>query len=278
MSVDYRAIARQKLQRAEAEMASGDPERLKYAALELRESMEAITYDRALKYKDELPPEAYQKWQPRRLVELMAELDWMVSFESWEVSIKPHSKPGEPEKPYMSLGTETLLTMKDLIKHYNALGSLLHIPTLRQLQEDKLPETNNIKRQLDECAASVRNVLKSPISKIDVKIVSKLDCLRCGNLVVKRHVLNSTATVEARCVNCNARYVLTPEGNNKVRWKAKRHRIECATPGCDMVTEIWDDKIEPGSGWDCEGCGQDYWFILSLTKRPSDEILGKDDG
>lgn len=41
---DYREEARQQLARARAELASGDDERLKYAALELREAMESLTY------------------------------------------------------------------------------------------------------------------------------------------------------------------------------------------------------------------------------------------
>jgi hypothetical protein len=43
-------MARQALRRAQAEMSSSDPERLEYAALELRKAMEAVIYDRAQLY------------------------------------------------------------------------------------------------------------------------------------------------------------------------------------------------------------------------------------
>ncbi len=52
--MNYRNDARNSLKRAIAELAQADDERLKYAALELRMTMEALTYDRALAYKDEL--------------------------------------------------------------------------------------------------------------------------------------------------------------------------------------------------------------------------------
>jgi len=52
--MNYRNDARNSLKRAKAELTQADDERLKYAALELRMTMEALTYDRALAYKDEL--------------------------------------------------------------------------------------------------------------------------------------------------------------------------------------------------------------------------------
>ena len=45
---------------------SNDDERPPYAVLELRFAMEAITYDRAQAFKDDLPFEEYSTWQPRK--------------------------------------------------------------------------------------------------------------------------------------------------------------------------------------------------------------------
>src|SRR5437867_1615135 len=45
---NFRHLARQSLARAKTELATNDAQRLRYAALELREAMEALTYDRAL--------------------------------------------------------------------------------------------------------------------------------------------------------------------------------------------------------------------------------------
>jgi hypothetical protein len=110
-------------------MESGDPDRLDYAALELRKAMEAIIYDRAQLYKDEVPVEVYRTWQPRKVLAYMAEIDPMLAHNSWEVSFKPDAKLGQPENSWISLGTETLLTSKNLRKHYDALGHFLHVPT-----------------------------------------------------------------------------------------------------------------------------------------------------
>jgi hypothetical protein len=69
--VDFRAEARKALNRARSELESGDDARLKYAALELRLAMEAITYDRARTYRNEMPPQEYDTWQPRKLMQLL---------------------------------------------------------------------------------------------------------------------------------------------------------------------------------------------------------------
>ena len=48
MPVNFRHRAREALARAKAEIDSGEPERLKYAALELHMAIEAVTYERAV--------------------------------------------------------------------------------------------------------------------------------------------------------------------------------------------------------------------------------------
>lgn len=65
-SPNFRQSAREAIVRAKEELATGNLHRLRYAALELRDAMEALTYDRALAFKDEIPPEEYKTWQPRK--------------------------------------------------------------------------------------------------------------------------------------------------------------------------------------------------------------------
>ncbi len=72
---EYRDDARHAVDRAKAELESGDDERLKYAALELRMALESLIYDRALIYKDEFPPREYETWQPRKLLAVLLEID-----------------------------------------------------------------------------------------------------------------------------------------------------------------------------------------------------------
>lgn len=75
MRMDYRDTARHALARAKTELASGDPDRLVYAALEIRKAMEAVTYGRAKSYEDEIPKVQYRTWQPRKIVEYLTKID-----------------------------------------------------------------------------------------------------------------------------------------------------------------------------------------------------------
>ena len=253
-------------------MASGDPERLPYAALELRKAMEAATYQRLRSYKEEIPPDVYRTWQPHKVVQYLIEIDWMASFQSWEVSFRPEDEPGKPAKVMRSLGTETVLTMKDLRDHYNAFGSFLHVPTLDQIENNKLPDLNRLKEHCEKCVDLLNEVLKSPILNVNFGLLAKTECFRCGVLVVKRLVMNSTETVEARCVNCDAKYIVSDEGANKVKWSAKQHDIECPTEGCAGKITLWEDQIRPGIYWTCEDCGETYGLQLRIIKEIRGEL------
>jgi hypothetical protein len=75
MQLSFRQKARDALHRAKDEMNSASLERLKYAALELRMAMECLTYERASSYAGELPPAEYATWQPRKLMQLLLEIN-----------------------------------------------------------------------------------------------------------------------------------------------------------------------------------------------------------
>jgi len=91
----YRNDARAAQKRARTELDAGDDERLKYAALELREAMEALTYDRAATYNAELPTAAYDTWQPRKVMELLLEIDPNADKDS-SLAVGLEETPGIP--------------------------------------------------------------------------------------------------------------------------------------------------------------------------------------
>lgn len=106
-------------------MGTGDDDDLIDAALRLRMAMEALTYERAAIYDDDLGPEQMKTWQPKRLMDRMLEIDpqadkaAMLSF-----GIEPSY--GETPEKMTLLGTEHVLNLATLKKHYDALGSYLH--------------------------------------------------------------------------------------------------------------------------------------------------------
>jgi len=109
----YRNDARAALKRARAELALGDNERIRYAALELREAMEALTYDRASAYSKELPSSAYDTWQPRRVMELLLEIDPNADKDS-TLAVGLEETPGVSAPVMHSLGAEKVLNLGQL--------------------------------------------------------------------------------------------------------------------------------------------------------------------
>jgi hypothetical protein len=79
---NLRPLARDALARARVELASGEEHRLRYAALELRLAMEALTYDRAAAFAELIPPEEYKTWQPRKLMAVLLEIDPAIGMTS----------------------------------------------------------------------------------------------------------------------------------------------------------------------------------------------------
>ena len=79
---NFRHLARKSLARANAELAANDPHRLRYAALELRDTMEALIYDRAMAFKDDIPSEEYKTWQPRKLMAVLLDIDPSIGMTS----------------------------------------------------------------------------------------------------------------------------------------------------------------------------------------------------
>ena len=110
--VDFRTRARDAFDRAREHLTSGAPGRLRYAALELRLALEAVSYGTAQAYSEELPESAYEQWQPPKLVELLLEQD-PGADQSVRVRIRPD---GGGDLGWLDLGTEQRMPLRVLRK------------------------------------------------------------------------------------------------------------------------------------------------------------------
>ena len=178
--MNYRNDARESLTRAERELGSADNQRVRYAALELRMAMEALTYDRALAYKDEFPPDEYEKWQPRKVMAVLLDIDPRADRDcSLAFAIQEHQSV--PASVMTPLGSEKVLNMAALREHYDALGSYLHLQSMKQARAGKPQDFSRLRSRCEEIAALVREVLSSPLFNVTVGNLASLDCKRPGN-------------------------------------------------------------------------------------------------
>lgn len=122
-SIHFRSQARDALSRARTEMIADDPARLRYAALELRLAMEALTYDRALAVKSEIPPDEYATWQPRKLMQVLRDIDPSLGLTSTlRIGVEEEYGIRAPESNMRTMGTDVVFTLDDLKEHYDAIG------------------------------------------------------------------------------------------------------------------------------------------------------------
>lgn len=87
--MNFRHEAKKAIDKAKNELASEDDFRLRYVALELRMALECLIYDISKSYRDELSEKDFDKWQPKKLLEVMIEIDPSVEKSSeWQMGVQ----------------------------------------------------------------------------------------------------------------------------------------------------------------------------------------------
>lgn len=260
--MNYRHEARQALKRARKALDTNDDEHLKYAALELRMAMESLTYGKAKAYKDEFPPHEYETWQPRKVMAVLLEIDATADKDStWAYGVE--KTPGQPPEKMTMLGTETVLNMAILRKHYDALGSFLHVPTLKQTQTGKTHNPEKQRNRCGEIADYIDKVLASPVHNVTLGNFATFECVDCGQRIRKR-MPHGTPSVEADCFSCKASYTIEDLGNGQVKWEPQVQEVACGNKGCGQTVEIWRRELAAGSTWTCQGCDGQNTIVLGI--------------
>jgi len=258
VKADFRSVAREALARAKEELATKKAERIKYAALELRFVMEAVTYDRAQALKNEIPPEEYHTWQPRKLMQLLHDIDPTLGM-SATIAVGIEKIYGEepPPEEMEFLGTDNIFTLADLKTHYDAIGSYLHVPTLAQVIKSGMPDQEKLRARCENLVATLEDVLGSPVWNSTLGNFTEFQCLRCNKPVRKRMPFGKLQ-VEATCLECKAEYVITSQDKGQTLSRAKTVEVACGDEACPEKMTLWPDELNPGTCWTCKGCGESW--------------------
>lgn len=254
--------------RAKAELDSGGADRLRYAALELRFAMEALTYDRAQAYAEEIPPSEYNTWQPKKLMEMLINIHPHADKDS-EVRFGRQDAPGLSPAKLRVLGREKVFDLQSLKKHYDALGSYLHMPTLKQFSHVGGIDLAKLRVRCDQIVLKVEEALSSSVFNVTLGMFAHIDCMKCEKPVRKRFLSNEEA-VDAECFHCGALYRVVATDENRVEWKPMQQQLKCGTSGCSETFFIWDHQIQVGAQWRCSGC-QTRYRIEYAVGRVEDE-------
>jgi hypothetical protein len=268
--MSYRNDARKALERAKAELAGNDDQRLKYAALELRMAMESITYDRALAYKEEFPEKEYDTWQPKKVMAVLLEIDANADKDS-SLAIGKEPAAGVPAPVMHSLGTEKVLNMATIKEHYDALGSYLHVQTVKQLKKGVKVDFAKVRQRCETIAGYLTEILASPVWNSTFGNFASFDCGECGAHVRRRLRFDGADTV-AEC-ECGAKYDVKDVGDGTVQSHLQQTEVHCPNKECGEVAWVPRHLVKPGLWWKCVGCGSDVHIHLGVSlKDPDPEV------
>jgi hypothetical protein len=260
--MDYRNEARKYLKRSKEEFGTGDQERLKYAALELRMAMEALTYDRARAYKNEFPPDEYETWQPIKVMSILVDIDPTAGM-AISLAVGREEVPGVPASEMTSMGSEKVLNMATLKKHYSALGSYLHVQSMKQALSGKPIDFGGMRSRCEEIIVFVEEILTSPVHNIIVGNFSTVGCMKCGETLRKR-MRNGQCETHVECFDCGASYTLIDKENGQVEWKPQRHEVGCGNRSCGNKSLFWQKDMEISRWWICSECKGRNTFALGV--------------
>jgi len=229
--------------------------------------MESLTYDRAVSYKDEFPEKEYETWQPKKVLAVLLEIDPTADKDS-SIAFGIEDLPGVPAKEMHSLGIEKVLSMATIKKHYDALGSYLHMPTLKQQKLDIRLDLVKLRIRCEEISTYLGDVLSSPVFNSTFGRFGTVECSDCGEKFRKR-IPFGKSSVLAICPKCKARYDINDQGGVKIEIRYQQTELACASPACGGKIYVGSHQIESGRGWACPDCQGYNRIALGISYEPS---------
>ena len=266
---DYRKLARHHVQAARA-ILDADDGRDQFAALELRQAIEAFIYDVAKGYADDFPPE-YEVWQPAKLLGALLNIA-PLSDATLSLHIQAEPKPGETEGEWLPLGTDKRLTLKEIKENYDALGAYLHVPTLKQIRTGKIPNRDRLRRRCLSIVSRLEEVTESSLWGLSIRATSTLNCLNCGNKVtrcVNALTMDPKKRLAVDCFSCEASYEVE-RAEDGYTWTALSVPVPCRHEGCDGSIEVWRRQFALGAQFACPKCGRESRIDALLSAVDAD--------
>lgn len=157
--------------------------------------------------------------------------------------------------------------MAALKKHYDALGSYLHLPTIKQFQTAVPIDTTRLRKRCEELAAQLDAVLSSPIFNVTLGAFARFECFRCQRQIRKR-LSREADQISAECFECGATYAVTTLAADDLEIRPKRQEVKCAGGGCTGTTNLWESDLQAGKFWKCDMCHGRNVLVLGFIHEP----------
>jgi transcription elongation factor Elf1 len=199
----FRDLARGHVAAAKA-LLQGQGAPLRYACLELRLALEALTYDVLQSYQDDLDDAvdiALKEWHPAAILEGLAGYDPI-----GDATLVMDFKFRLPGQDWQSIvGREERFTAAWAASSHRALSSFLHQLTVGQLRKGRKLDEAKLRAKTSEILDKLEAVLACPFHDLRLGFRFGYDCPDCGGgLSVALLVLMTTGRAKTTCPDCGA--------------------------------------------------------------------------
>ncbi|MEJ1966053.1 MAG: hypothetical protein WDO56_32685 [Gammaproteobacteria bacterium] len=252
------------LERARDSLAKGTSHDLRYAALELRICLEAMTYEKLRSFAQYLPPSFVQRtWQPPQLLKAMKQLDPLA-----DQKISLHMGPPVVEgvipkdEEFQLVGEHRAFGQAWLRKQYNKLGNFLHLQQ-GETHSGLLKHRDSLKEIADEIEQAQGGTLLG----LWFGQTIRFKCKFCEEEVV---VSEHYARTEGRCVctnpTCEAEYGAEVTGD-EISLLPFAAYPECK--GCGEIFVVQHRDLKEGLVLRCSKCSLEHRFRCRWEYAPS---------
>lgn len=244
--------------RAKRLLSDPTPENLRYAALELRSCIEALTYEKLRSFSTVIPEDVLKTWQPPQAVKALLEFEPKADH-SFEIRVARQDDEGKPVGEARSLGQHVALSFKWLRKHYHKLGNQLHAPSVG----DSLPlDGPKLATYLTEVINDLQEPLNSTILGGGFREVYSFKCSKCEQLVVA-NVETVRQSERAVCLNaqCKAEYFARTSDDGEAIFELMVTVFECMKDGCIGAIPVENRLLDIGVEFSCPKCGSKHVVV-----------------
>jgi hypothetical protein len=243
-------------EKAKSLLESNDLQALRYACLELRYFIEAHVHQQLLAGAEDIPKTVIETWQPNKAMKLLSAFDELADK---DLHLSILDQNGEP----IDAVTYNNISIKDLNKLYNALGSYLHLPMPKKLTGYTID-----KAQIFKIFEKLGGLIKGNLIVVKCNY-EYFPCGACGqNIVYTAHYVNSNESIECQNDSCRIKHAIKLSGD-KVSFGAK-YAFECGA--CHNEASVFFSKIEDGYKFKCDHCNAEYTFEMILRSMPVEEL------
>jgi hypothetical protein len=254
---DLRERAREHLRLAQEHLASRDEVRLRYAALELRMCIEALAYNLLKLHRSEASLSLMGTWQPDRMLKELAEtVRGATGRHDLEINV--------PEIGSVRI-TEYRMDGPWVRRRYQKIGSLLHVPMLRQLETGTEPTPAKMRAQCEEIERTLALVLGSEGFDIKIDRLCGWPCSYNGcTYVIEKDYDWFESHKETTCPECGALHVVE-RGKDYIKYKHKTGDWSCSKCGTHNQTPAHEIKLNARVRCTC--CEEEYEIYQLIKLR-----------